>query len=277
MFHPFLLSLILMLSLCLVAPPLGGTGAHAAQVQSGDSKDAARAAPSAQKKQPQKSTTTGKTAPHASAHHMGAALGTGSSWYLDGTPRKGRGAVWERGIPMENLSRRRTLGVGGSAGTAGAGVAPTAAQTRELGRELKRDPRSASHALQGRAAAATGGVDTTKGIDSALGEISSYERQPADGSALGLKKPGVPSVQMTTEESSWRNPVTQPPMAGQEVMSTRRNVVGAYADVVKSDDLHVTLGPELHIPDTDPTVKHLSPQQSESSTLGIGMKWQWDF
>lgn len=213
------------------------------------------------KKPTKKKNTAAKEAPHASADHMGEALGTGASWYLDGTSRKARGAVWEHGVPMESLSRKQARRAAPSPQVIHQGKAHSAGQAPA-------GPSQRSSA---------GGVDTTKGIESALGEISSYERQPADGSAMGLNKPGVPSLQMTTEESSWRNPVTQPPTSGQEVMTTRRNVVGAYADVVKSDDLHVTMGPELHIPESDPTVKRLSPQQNDSSTLGFGMKWQWDF
>ena len=177
-------------------------------------------------------------APHGNARSMGASLKSGA-WYMDGAPRAGRGAVWEQGISMQSLSRKRVAG--------GSGIG------------------------------ATGGVNTQKGIDSALEEISAYERQPANGSALGLNKPGVPQLKVTTEESSWRNPVTAPTRVGQEVMTTRRNVVGAYADVVKSDDLHVTVGPELHVPDTETGLIHLAPQQQDSSALGVGMKWQWDF
>lgn len=292
----------LVLTLCLCLPSLGATPwalaaspspaqsssqsppaqSLSTQAQPTGAKDAAHSTASSQKKKAQNAKS--KTAPHASARHMGAALGAGTSWYLDGAPQAGRGAVWERGIPMENLSRKRILNPS----------SPSAAQVRALGREQGTAPASAPAAQGGTvtgkgspvapivgtspaARVGSGGVDTTRGIDSALGEISSYERQPADGSALGLKKPGAPALQMTTEESSWRNPVTQPHTGGQDVMTSRRNVVGAYADVVKSEDLHVTLGPELHIPEADPTVKHLSPQQSESSALGFGMKWQWDF
>ena len=216
------------------------------------------------------SPTRGKAAPHANERHMGNALGAGSSWYLDGAPRKARGAVWERGIPMENLSRKRTAPDAEQTAASEASAQGAAEQTAARGNGAGR---SGGQNGQGRPT----GVDTTKGIDSALGEISSYERQPADGSALGLNKPGTPSLQVTKEESNWRSPANRQPVVGQDVMGTRRNVVGAYADVVKNEDLHVTVGPELHLPEAESNLGHLTPQQHDSSAVGFGMKWQWDF
>ena len=191
--------------------------------------------------------------PRANAHTMSKAIKP-NAWYLDGTPRKARGSLWEQGVEGKSLTRDRT--------------------------EISRSKRQAEEARQQQAVgpARKKGVDTQKGINSALDEISAYERPPVDPTlALGLNKPGTPSVQVTKDRSSWRNEASGPGTVGQDVMTTRRNVVGAYADVVKDEDLRVSVGPELHIPDTETTSNHIAPQRPESSTLGVGMKWQWDF
>lgn len=122
-----------------------------------------------------------------------------------------------------------------------------------------------------------GTVNTQDAIDKALQSLPEYERQPADDQKNAAeKKPGFKG-RVSTESSSWRNPVTQPVRVDQDMPVTRRKVVGAYADVVNDESLHITVGPELSIDTEYAGGKHAGHQQAEPNTLGVGMQFQWDF
>lgn len=121
-------------------------------------------------------------------------------------------------------------------------------------------------------------VDTQGGIDKALQSLSDYDRgvPETQSEADKGKRPGLRG-QVSTESSTWRNPVTQPVRVDQEMPVSRRNVVGAYADVIRDESLHVTVGPELSLDAESSSGRHTSQHQNEPNTLGLGMKFQWDF
>ncbi len=78
----------------------------------------------------------------------------------------------------------------------------------------------------------------------------------------------------TDQDVTWRSPVTEPVKIDEDVLSSKRNVVGAYVNM-QNDNMHFFVGPELHIPDSSP----LEPQDRdmEDSELGLGMQMLWGF
>lgn len=177
-------------------------------------------------------------APHSDARRLGEHLAEGTWFALERTPPKGE--LWERGVSAGVLARRnRTPGSG-------------------KGRPL----------------------NTRKGIDTALRELSAYEggaeTPTREENASNGRRQGLHG-RMTTESSTWRNPVTEPVRVDQRPPVTSRNVVGAYADVVRDDSMQIFVGPELSI-DADLAGDAPTPhKKNEPSTLGVGMQFQWSF
>ena len=238
----------LLLGIALLFTPAWGMTAEAAPEQLSGSvliRPTPKASPAPSKRTPSKRPTPQKN-PHGDAKDLGKDMGK-NVWFLQNGPRPLEDSVLTRGVSGHTLTQKRTV------------------QNRLSNSGTNNAP----------------GVDTHQAIDTALKDLTEYERilPLEDASAEGkpLQKKGI-TGKVRTESSTWRNPVTEPVRVDQDVAVTRRNIVGAYASVVDDENLRVTLGPELSIDTENSGGNHIAtPRQSEPNALGLGMKFQWDF
>lgn len=123
--------------------------------------------------------------------------------------------------------------------------------------------------LQRRAVGATGkrSVNTASGINSALNDAAAKERRAGKGFA----------VQMEERRSAWREQVSPDGTAApdEDLPVESRHVLGAYADVDARDDLHIRLGPEVIW--RNERERPSSGERDAQSTLGLGMRFKFDF
>lgn len=105
-------------------------------------------------------------------------------------------------------------------------------------------------------------TDTTGGINRAIeGEKSR--------SSLG--------VSVSDETGTWRSsPEDDIPQVDETMFRDKRHVVRAFADVKPSDDLSISVGPELILKEDGKGEEAASESQPDSA-LGIGMKFKYDF
>ncbi len=75
--------------------------------------------------------------------------------------------------------------------------------------------------------------------------------------------------------SSWHAPHEQEPIIDEDMLHDKRDVVGAYGQVMADDDFEMSMGPELHIPGEGADV--LGKDGAEASELGMSMKFKWGF
>ena len=108
------------------------------------------------------------------------------------------------------------------------------------------------------------GVDTRKGIDSAL-----------QGQRKHGKKDDV-GVSWKRERSNWRTDSTVARTPDEHVPVESRHHVRAYADVDAGDDLNVSVGPELIVRDGQAS-PHTGKSDQPDSALGMGMQFQLGF
>ncbi len=116
------------------------------------------------------------------------------------------------------------------------------------------------------------------------GHTEQHLEGPHDGAQVAEEDEGL-SLQLANgaikgdaveEGSQWQSPGVNAIKIDEEVLSEKRNIVGAYAPLVQEDGLNISVGPELHIPDDvdSPLQKNSSQNQSE---VGMGMRLMWDF
>jgi hypothetical protein len=108
-------------------------------------------------------------------------------------------------------------------------------------------------------------VNTASGINSALNAAGEQHR----------RKGGM-GVSVGQQSSAWREPVVPDHEAPDENLPMEsRHVVRAYADMSNSDDLSISVGPEL-ILKNEQRERATVNKQPESS-LGMGMQFKLDF
>lgn len=106
-------------------------------------------------------------------------------------------------------------------------------------------------------------ADTTSGIDRAIDQAEKSKGQ------LGLS--------VTDESGTWKvAPEEKQQQADETIFRDRRHVVRAFADVKPSDDLSISVGPELILKD-DHKGEETANESQPDSMLGIGMKFKYDF
>lgn len=109
------------------------------------------------------------------------------------------------------------------------------------------------------------GADTSGGIDRALEEA---EKKGVKGSV---------GMSMGQQSSAWRSGPAQPGAHPDEnLYRNRRSVVRAFADVKAGDDLNISVGPEL-ILKNDANTNETAQENQPDASLGIGMKFKYDF
>lgn len=176
----------------------------------------------------------------AAPHGAAERLGRhfGADAWFAGTCKPPKGDVWEHGVSGKTLARKRAF--------------------------LKNARR---------------GVNTQGAIDWALREISSYERGPDTLGGARLEKADAKlRGRVSSEEATWRNPVTEPMRVDQGTLLNSRSIVGAYADVVRDEDFQMSVGPELIV--DNEAMKGGTSQYYQSDAgngLGVGMQFQWAF
>ncbi len=75
--------------------------------------------------------------------------------------------------------------------------------------------------------------------------------------------------------SSWHSPDAQEPIIDEDMLHDKRDVLGAYGQMVDENGFEMTMGPELHIPGEGASV--LGKDGADNSELGMSMKFKWGF
>ena len=108
------------------------------------------------------------------------------------------------------------------------------------------------------------GVDTRKGIDSALQGRQKHGKKDELG------------VSWEREKSGWRNDANARRTPDEYVPVESRHHVRAYADVDASEDLNISVGPELIVKDSQANPYSGKSEQPDSA-VGMGMQFQLGF
>lgn len=88
---------------------------------------------------------------------------------------------------------------------------------------------------------------------------------------------GSLGMSMGEQSSAWKSAPGQKNNSPDESMyRSRQHVVRAFADVKAGDDLDISLGPELILKD-DKKADESAQENQPDATLGIGMKFKYDF
>lgn len=109
------------------------------------------------------------------------------------------------------------------------------------------------------------GVDSRTGIDTAIANTKSQGAKSKFG------------VTLQKESNTWAvAPEVKAMRPDEEKTRVSQHVLRAYAGVEAADDFNISVGPELILKDEERSAEAANPNQPES-TLGLGMKFQFDF
>ena len=183
----------------------------------------------------------------------------GQPWAF-GQSEDRKDALWRRGVPAQSLKERAV----------GAKSAQAAGRTAKT--------RGAKAAEKGAVAGATvgkGAMDTGGGINSALSAAESAGQ--AGGATQAAKPKGSLGLSMENETTTWNVTPMREAMRPDEVLARdSRHVVRAYADMEPTEDLSISVGPELILKDEQHGAESAGSSQPDSA-LGLGMQFKLDF
>lgn len=172
----------------------------------------------------------------------------GQAWAF-GASEDRKAALWQRGVPAKSLKQRA---VSSAARGAFGGADP---------------PRKGQ--------AAAGAMDTGRGIDRALSSARSPAGAPKG--TRGSRPKGGLGLRMENETTTWNVTPMREAVRPDEVLARdSRHVVRAFADVEPTDDLSISVGPELILKDEQRGAESAGGSQPDSA-LGLGMQFKLDF
>lgn len=124
---------------------------------------------------------------------------------------------------------------------------------------------------------ATGGgkgkaVGNTASIEASLQREAARQKKDEE-----QRKRGGLGMSLDTDESVWRPETPGGPDKPDETLSigSSRHRLRAYGGV-KSEDLSISVGPEITVKDRD-NQGHFSRSDEPDSAVGMGMRFSWDF
>lgn len=189
----------------------------------------------------------------------------GQPWAF-GQSEDRKDALWRRGVPAQSLKQRAVgatgrppaSGAGKKAGGAGGPAGKGAASRNPVGK---------------------GAMDTESGINSALSaaQAGAHSGGQAGGAAQGARPKGSLGLSMENETTTWNVTPMREAMRPDEVQARdSRHVVRAFADMEPTDDLSISVGPELILKDEQHGAESAGSSQPDSA-LGLGMQFKLDF
>lgn len=171
----------------------------------------------------------------------------GQAWAF-GASEDRKAAIWQRGVPAASLKQRAVSPA--ARGAFGGATAPRKGQ-------------------------APGAMNTGSGIDRALSGARS--EAAAHNGARGTRAKGGLGLRMENETTTWNVTPMREAVRPDEVLARdSRHVVRAFADVEPTDDLSISVGPELILKDEQRGAESAGSSQPDSA-LGLGMQFKLDF
>lgn len=171
----------------------------------------------------------------------------GQAWAF-GASEDRKAAIWQRGVPATSLKQRAVSSA--ARGAFGGATAPRKGQ-------------------------AAGAMNTGAGIDRALS--SARSQAGARNGARGTRAKGGLGLRMENETTTWNVTPMREAVRPDEVLARdSRHVVRAFADVEPTDDLSISVGPELILKDEQRGAESAGGSQPDSA-LGLGMQFKLDF
>ena len=184
----------------------------------------------------------------------------GQPWAF-GQSEDRKDALWRRGVPAQSLKQRAVNAKGAKGSPRAAGSA---------GRAAKATGSKAPAGTGARSAGGNGAMDTESGISSALSAAQG-------GTARAGKPKGSMGLSMENETTTWNVTPMREAMRPDEVQAREsRHVVRAFADLEPTDDLSISVGPELILKDEQHGAESAGSSQPDSA-LGLGMQFKLDF
>lgn len=172
----------------------------------------------------------------------------GQPWAF-GASEDRKAAIWQRGVPAKILKQRAVSSA--AKGAFGGVTAP------------RKDR------------AAAGAMNTGAGIDRALSTARSGAG--TQDAARGARPKGGLGLSMENETTTWNVTPMRESVRPDEVLARdSRHVVRAFADMEPTDDLSISVGPELILKDEQRGAESAGGSQPDSA-LGLGMQFKLDF
>ncbi len=172
----------------------------------------------------------------------------GQPWAF-GASEDRKAALWQRGVPARSLKQRAVSSA--ARGAFGGVTAPRKGQ------------------------AADGAMNTGAGIDRALATARSGTGER--NAARGARPKGGLGLRMENETTTWNVTPMRESLRPDEVLARdSRHVVRAFADMEPTDDLSISVGPELILRDEQRGAESAGASQPDSA-LGLGMQFKLDF
>lgn len=194
--------------------------------------------------------------------------GDKAQWFAR-PPRK-PDRMWTHGTSLENVARPQA-----HTGLARRKTAQTPATTPPPANSDKAGTRRPAHAAGKQTAGKQAGMNTTGGIERSLQTVSNYRLTPESTRAPSKKSPF--SAGMRTEEHTWHEHHGEPVRVDQKMTMGERKIVGAYADVLDENDMHLTFGPEVTLSKPGVVDSVMDPNAYNPNAVGMGMKFEWGF
>ncbi len=119
-------------------------------------------------------------------------------------------------------------------------------------------------------------IDTTRVIEAHLKNLPDYKGGTSQEKTTDHDNSAIRG-DFFSDERSWRNPITEPVKIDEDTFVNKRDAVGAYADMVHSDNLQISVGPEFYLPSEESSTPLTSQESSQKTDVGFGMQFQWGF
>ncbi len=203
------------------------------------------------------------------------------NWYPHGEPQAGKGVLWQEGTSIEDINRVDVHRIDTPAHEKQNAQNTQSPQGLPLNRgaappSASPSPEANSQQALNEAFESALGVPLNMRpfIERQLQHLSAYHNDNIQQSADEQLLPSALTGRSVDLDSTWRVSVTEPVKIDEDVLTSKRNVVGAYANM-QGSGMQVFVGPELHIPESSPL--QATPRDMDDTELGLGMQVLWDF
>lgn len=107
-------------------------------------------------------------------------------------------------------------------------------------------------------------------------EARKKKAKPSDEASAKSAKKSAFGLSMENSESRWKADAAGEPRPDEDMVRDRKRVFRAYAGVKPSDDITISVGPELIIKDESHGESSANAADPDSA-FGLGMKFKYDF
>ncbi len=216
-------------------------------------------------------------------------LGRPENWYPQGDTYTDDDALWQKGASLEDVNSIEKHRIDGSiqsnmlhmtntknSSTAHTGQAAQGTRTHNMTQgNMKEEGEVAIQAALLDAFEQSSGLslNTRPSIARQLEALDAYHQDNLNKRKANKPAPPVAGRSLDLD-TQWRTSITEPIKIDEDILTSKRNVVGAYANL-QGDGLQVFVGPEFHLPEGSPL--QTTPRTLDDSEVGMGMQVLWDF